>query len=93
MTSPLDVLDQCRAIFAERGAAYGGVENNFERAAALASLMLDRELSAYDVATVLLAVKLARAAHDPGHADSHRDTVNYAAFRAVLPKTSKGENS
>lgn len=84
---PLRVLDHARAIIGERGATYGGVEANFERIAAIAGLMLNRPLTAFDVATILLAVKLARAAHDPGHADSHLDAVNYAAFRAALAPT------
>ena len=82
---PLRVLDKARAIFAERGAAYGGVENNFDRAAQIATLMGAPALCGHDVATILLAVKLARLAHDPSHADSHIDAVNYVAFRAVLP--------
>ena len=89
MTHPVEILDKARALIAERGIDYGGIEQSFERAAMIASLKLNREISAYDVATVLESVKDARNAVNPTHADSHLDAINYRAFRAILCKGSK----
>lgn len=84
VADPRVFLDEARAIIAERGAAYGGIEDSFERAAAIASLKLNKIITAYDVATVLESVKDARKALNPAHRDSHIDGINYSAFRAAF---------
>jgi len=50
---PLKILDEAKDLIGERGAVYGGIEKNFERAADIASLKLDRHISPYDVAIIL----------------------------------------
>ena len=74
------MLRHAQAILEERGQTYGGVEESFTRAAQLASLKLDRAITAYDVAVILESVKDARRAADPKHYDSHVDGINYRAF-------------
>lgn len=90
---PRDIMRECLGILDERGAAYGGMENSFERAAAIASLKLNKVLTPYDVATVLESVKDSRKATNPTHRDSHIDGINYSAFRAAfaLKGTSNGK--
>ncbi|MGH2343389.1 DUF6378 domain-containing protein [Segnochrobactraceae bacterium EtOH-i3] len=75
------ILDTAATILAERGEAYGGIEQSFDLAAKFASL-LGVEIDATGVSTVLMAVKLARIARNPTHFDSHVDLINYTAFRA-----------
>ena len=81
---PKSILEQAAALITDRGVNYGGIESNFERAAALASLKLDKTVTAYDVAIVLESVKDARRATAPDHYDSHIDGINYRAFALLL---------
>lgn len=77
-----DALLEATKLLGDRGATYGGVEESFTRAAKLASLKLDREITAYDVAIIMESVKDARRAVNPSHLDSHLDGINYRAFAA-----------
>ncbi len=75
-----DFLKTASEILAERGKSYGGVEQSFDRASQVATL-LGTQITPAGVATVMLAVKLARIAENPAHFDSHVDAINYLAFR------------
>ena len=89
-----DILIEAAALIDDRGVNYGGgIEANFERAASLASLKLNRHISAYDIAIMMESVKDARRAIAPGHYDSHIDGINYRAFALVLSRAElpKGE--
>ena len=79
-----EILKAAAALIDNRGVNYGGIEANLERAASLASLKLNRHVSAYDVAIVLESVKDARRATCPDHYDSHIDGINYRAFALML---------
>lgn len=78
------VFDEALNIISERGKAYGVIENNFQRAAALATLKLNRAITAYDVAVIMESVKDARRATGKLHWDSHIDGLNYKVFAAAL---------
>jgi hypothetical protein len=78
------MLQEAIALIDERGAEYGGIEQNFERAAALSSLKLNKHITPYMVAIILESVKDARRAVNPDHYDSHLDGLNYRAFAWVL---------
>ena len=77
---PKDILLEAYSIIDERGQSYGGIEDSFARAAQLASLKLNLEITPYMVAIVLESVKDARRAVNPYHKDSHLDGINYRAF-------------
>lgn len=79
-----DIYDSALAIINQRGQNYGGVEDNFERAAVIASMKLNVMVSAYDIAVIMESVKDARRAVDPTHIDSHIDGLNYRAFAMML---------
>jgi hypothetical protein len=81
-----DILIAAAALIDDRGVNYGGIETNLERAASLASLKLNRHVSAYDVAIIMESVKDARRATCPDHFDSHIDGINYRAFALVLSR-------
>ena len=78
------ILEDAKNIVANRGKAYGGIEQNFSRAAAIASLKLNKMFTAYEIAVILESVKDARRAETPNHYDSHVDGINYKAFAWVL---------
>jgi hypothetical protein len=82
--TPHDLLAQAADIIAQRGEGYGGIENNFQLAADLASLRLGRDIHPYEVAIMLACVKNARAFNSPTHLDSHVDAVNYELFAATF---------
>jgi len=82
--NPQELLAQAAEIIDRRGQDYGGIENNFQLAATLASLRLGRELHPYEIAVILVCVKNARAFTTPDHRDSHIDAMNYEAFAATF---------
>jgi hypothetical protein len=84
-----DILTAAAALIDDRGVNYGGIEANFDRAARLATLKLDKAISAYDVAIVMESVKDARRATCPDHYDSHIDGINYRAFALMLSGADK----
>jgi hypothetical protein len=84
--NPKAILKRAAKLIDDRGASYGGIEQSFDRAAAIASLKLDKVVTAYDVATILESVKDARIATNIRHVDSHLDGINYRAFRLCLAR-------
>lgn len=75
-----EVLQTAFKLLSTRGLEYGDPEQCFGDAAAIATIMLRKPISKYDVAKVLEAVKLAREAESPHKTDSYVDRVNYIAF-------------
>ena len=86
---PKAILEAAMALIDNRGVNYGGIEQNFDRAAKIASLKLDKTISPYEVAIVLESVKDARRAISPDHYDSHIDGINYRAFALLLSGAQK----
>lgn len=87
------VIQKSIAVVQQRGQEYGDASASFIRIASLATVLLNKAVSAYDVATILFAVKLGRIAHDRANDDSFVDGINYLAFmnqfaEAKLPKAS-----
>jgi hypothetical protein len=82
--NPKAFLDEASSLIDDRGADYGGIEKNFETIASLANTVLNRDLSAYDVAMILHCVKLARLRTSPTKRDNYLDGVNYLAFAGEL---------
>lgn len=69
----------------DRAKNYGDKAQNHERIAALWRMWLAQrgkpsDVGAYDVAMMMILVKIARLMHSPGHADSHTDIAGYAAI-------------
>lgn len=81
---PHDYLVEAASIIGHRSSEYGGVENCFDRIAAIASLVLARDVTPRDVAVIQLCTKLGRLAENPVHHDSYVDGINYLAFAALF---------
>lgn len=77
-----DVLNSAIATLKDRGVQYGQEDLLFDKASRIASTMLDRVVTPYEIAIVHIATKLARMAANPDHMDSYIDSVNYIAFAA-----------
>jgi hypothetical protein len=64
----------------QRGEEYGHLKENFDRISALASIMLGRTITPYEIAVMLLAVKMSRMSENRFKLDNYFDGVNYMAF-------------
>ena len=82
--NPHELLNQAANIINQRGEGYGGIENNFQLAADMATLRLGRDFHPYEIAIIMVCVKNARAFSSPTHLDSHIDAVNYELFAATF---------
>jgi hypothetical protein len=77
--SRFDCLVMAREAVTARADHYGTPESNFERIAALWSVVLERPVTAEQVALCLGQVKVARLIQTPQHRDSWVDLAGYAA--------------
>lgn len=84
MINPHKVLDEAADIIGERGVNYGGVEDNFTNISLIMARTTNRMLSPYDIAMLMVAVKLARISQSPGKRDSYIDAINYLSFACEL---------
>jgi Domain of unknown function (DUF6378) len=77
-----DVLYKSASILNERGSNYGDIEEMFTDAALMASIVLGKDITKYDVTTIFEMVKLRRRRSNPKLADNYIDNINYTAFSA-----------
>jgi len=82
--TPHELLKLAGDVISERGANYGGIEDNFQLISDLASLRLGRDFHPYEIAVIMACVKNARAFASPNHLDSHVDAMNYEMFAATF---------
>lgn len=75
-----DVFAQAIATLRERGEKYGNAAEMFDRTARLATIILDKEISSFEVATILKCMKDARKKNDRFNVDHYIDAINYEAF-------------
>lgn len=80
MTAREEVLEEAaRLISHDRNVTYGPPSQDFERIAAMWSVLFGREFSAHEVAMGLICLKLSRLVHSPLHRDNWVDMAGYAA--------------
>jgi len=82
MTSAKQILSTSIDTIESRGHEYGNAAQSFSRASTVASTLLDKTITAYDVSIILMAVKMARIAQNKTHMDSYVDLAAYTAFAA-----------
>lgn len=73
----LSRAEEC--VLKERNASYGEPDQDFQRIADIWSVLFNRKFSTHEVALALVALKLSRLVHSPGHFDSWTDIAGYAA--------------
>ena len=87
----LDVLERAISlIHGQRAKDYGDAQASFQRMANLINPIVrnaDGNLSASDMAIVMIQVKIARLQESPDHVDSWTDIAGYAALGAQLAVT------
>jgi hypothetical protein len=72
-------LEETLATITQRGTEYGDPRPSFKRASLFASTLLGRTVTPYDVAIVMMSVKLSRISNERKH-DSFVDLIAYASF-------------
>ncbi len=82
--NPHKILEEAAEIIGERGRDYGGVENNFRNIADIYRAATGQQISPYDVAMMMVSLKLARIQMSPRKKDHYIDLINYAAFACEL---------
>ena len=79
----------------QRAKDYGDKTENHQRIADLWNYWLDSKfgkITAYDVAIMMLLLKVARLMHTPGHSDSHVDIAGYASIAEEISRTQEKKN-
>lgn len=87
---PKQTLERALSLIDEREKLYGVAEENFQRIATIAGAVLGKNVSRYEVAAILVAVKLGRMSNDPDYADSYDDAINYLAFMKMFREETGG---
>lgn len=80
-----EILDTARKyVTRDRAATHGEAEDNFARIAALWSADLGIEITALDVARLMVLFKMARAKTNAAHADNWIDAAGYSAIAGEI---------
>lgn len=80
-----EVLDTAKQyVTRDRAADHGDLEDNFVRIAQMWSAYAQIPFTASDVAAMMVLLKVARVASNPGHADNWIDAAGYAACGGEL---------
>lgn len=94
-----DMLHQAAALVGgERAKDYGDKTENHERIAILWNVWLTERygnaqcVEAYDVAIMMILMKISRLMHTPGHSDSHVDIAGYASIAEEISRTMEKKN-
>jgi len=84
---PGDLLSLAFELINARGGEYdnaGSLEQNFRETAAVASVIVGKEITPRDVAMIMACVKLIRSKSAPDKLDNYVDGMNYMAFAACF---------
>jgi hypothetical protein len=79
-----EIMEKTIDIFHERANQYGDLHETLDRQARLATLILNKPITAYDIAMISHACKLGRLPSDRARLDSYVDGINYLAFAGML---------
>lgn len=74
------LIDASNLIAGQRAEDYGSVDRNFANIAAMWSVLLEKDITAAEVALCMAAVKMCRLINTPSHEDSWIDLAGYAAI-------------
>ena len=77
----MNILEEAHSIiYGDREKTYGHPAKNLLNIAKLWSIYLDKEVTAQDVATMMVLLKIARLKNQPDHRDSLVDSVGYLSL-------------
>jgi hypothetical protein len=78
------IMQSAGEMFTNRGSQYGDMKATLTRQAKIATLILGRVITPYDVAMIMHAAKLGRLEGSRNKADTYIDGINYFAFAATF---------
>lgn len=87
--SPKETLKTAFALIDTREKLYGDAGINFQRIADVASVILGRAVTRYEISVILFSTKIGRMPHDPAYPDSYDDGINYLAFMKMFREEQK----
>lgn len=94
LSEPTNPADKAKLlVYGDRGKVYGHPRENFARIAAYWSAHKGILFTPEDVAVMMVAVKLARLAETPGHADSVVDGIGYLLTYDMLKEGGSDEST
>jgi hypothetical protein len=77
----MNILEEAQSIiYGDREKTYGHPAKNLLNIAKLWTTYLDKEVTAQDVATMMVLLKIARLMNQPDHRDSLVDSAGYLAL-------------
>jgi hypothetical protein len=79
-----DVLSTALTTIRDRNKDYGDIKTSFQKAAIISSAMLDKTITAYDVAVIANSMMQARLSNNPKHQDSWVHMAAYTSIAAQL---------
>jgi len=72
-----------------RGREYGEMDACFSRCATIASTILGKKVTEYELAVIMHSMKLARITETPANMDHYVDGANYFAFAGLFSQPEK----
>ena len=87
MTNHTEILSTAAKTLRDRNTQYGSEEMCFDRISKISTLILNKEISTYDVAMIMVALKLGRLQESRSLDDHYVDGINYMAFAAQFANT------
>ena len=79
-----EIMEKTIDIFHDRASQYGDLHETLDRQARIATLILNKPITSYDIALIQHACKLGRLQGDRAKLDSYVDGINYLAFAGML---------
>ena len=76
----IEILTEATRSIVDHNIDYGEPAKNYERASALASMILNKPITPYEIAMIKLAVKLSRIAETPDLRSSYIELIACASF-------------
>ena len=86
MTNHTEILSTAARTLRDRHTQYGSEELCFDRISKIATVILNKEISPYDVSMIMVALKLGRLQDSRTLDDNYVDGINYLAFAAQFAK-------
>jgi len=77
-------FNRISSIIGQRGQEYGDLKENFNRVKTIASTILEKDISNYEIAVIMASIKLARIANDKTKQDSWDDCIAYVLFASMF---------
>lgn len=93
MMNHKDVLTSAVNTLRDRAGQYGNEDLMFDRISRIATVMLDRVITPYEIALIHVATKMSRMAANPMNPDNYVDGVNYLAFSAQFVQSTQGSTA